>query len=310
MLRLTDNQAAFLNKHDIAWADVLDAKGMRTKDYKALMSSRGYRVAVGVTPCKAHGHVMRGANGHCVMCKPANLMYRKRYREAGYVYIASTEDRTGIVKVGYTKDLNQREKSLNTDRYGGYARWKIIASREATEKGVLENAVHLRLKAHALEIKYFHGNQQQTASELFLVSKEKAVSALRDITMDKAHATLLDGNESKGTAFNAERSDTKSGQNHCKTVPPESTCTKPKPTKKVKVFREIDISKKNETRSARTARKQSKYKTDRVKSRVAQRSQPVSSAALRPFHLNAHDDSDDNVVSSSGEMRWYHKLLL
>ena len=180
MTKLSRDQKAFLSQHNIKESEVLDAAGMRTMDYKALMSEQGYRVAIGVTACKRSGHTMRGANGHCVMCKPANLNYRKRFREAGYVYVATTEERSDIIKIGYCENIKNREATLNASRYGGYQNWRIQSSRKAEQKGPLEQAIHKRLEKYSFSSRYFHDNQEQMAIELFQYDLDKAIGLLQD----------------------------------------------------------------------------------------------------------------------------------
>lgn len=325
MPKLTDIQADFLAHHDIPLTDILDANGMRTKDYTALMSSRGYRVAIGVTPCRAHGHTMRGANGHCVMCKPANLMYRKRYREAGYVYVAATEERDDIVKVGYCTHTKMREQSLNNTRYGGYTGWKIIDSREALEKGVLENAIHQKLKPYAFETSYFHDNQQQTASELFCVDSGYAISVLRDIDTDlssspaaKSHKTAEQSCSSQQHHRKEKLEQSVSPAGHY-SEPHEKSKQTP-PALPIMSIRKIGVRKRKETRTERRDRKsQQSLKTNNNMQQEAafngatehyHQSKPVSTASLRPNQNYKLDYQNSRDEDDHEGLHWYHWFLI
>lgn len=310
MLRLTNIQAAFLQQHDIPLTDVLDAKGMRTKDYKERMSSRGYVVAVGVTPCKAHGHTMRGANGHCVMCKPANLAYRKRYREAGYVYVAATRERNDIVKVGYCTDIKHREDTLNSSEYGGYTGWKIIASRQAEEKGVLEHAIHQKLKPFAFTTTYFHDNHQQATNELFLVDKEHATSTLRNIDISKPSTSRANDSSTSTSSHQQKESVTQATKPDTHKTENWEQAFSVKPASRPKPVVEIDRRKSKKSRSERKTRKKQPASQYSSKTTQYQQSKPVSSASLKPCDIGSFDKSASDFDEHQGGLRWYHWLVI
>lgn len=179
MLILTPSQREFIAHHNINEHEILDAHGMRPKNYKTLMSKMGYRLAIGVSACKKEGHTMRSANGACAMRRPANLNYRKRYRESGYVYVATTTDRSDIIKVGYTNNVADRKSTLNGERYAGYKNWHICFSLKVAQKGPVEDAVHKKLAAHAFTATYVTHNKNQMAKELFKCSPENAIAILK-----------------------------------------------------------------------------------------------------------------------------------
>lgn len=201
---LDETQLEFLAKHKIQLDEVLDATGLKTSEYKAIMAKSGFKVAIGVTPCKKFGHQMRAANGHCVMCKPANLGYRKRYRESGFVYIAKTKEQANLIKVGYCNELKAREKSLNVDGYGGFGNWYIVYSRAVNEKGEVEHYIHKRLSDYAVVKQYIHENKEQTATELFLCHPSQAISLLK-LYKPSSNETGQDGSESKTTSHNRSK---------------------------------------------------------------------------------------------------------
>jgi hypothetical protein len=182
LLKLTTLERNFINKHKILTSEILDATNMRTKDYKRLMSENRYRVAIGVTACEKKGHRMRGANGHCLICKPANLNYRKRYRESGYVYVAATSDRSDLIKVGYCEDIKKREQSLNVDTYAGYKNWKIYANIGVEQKGAVEHDIHSILKSYSYSTTYIHHGREQLATELFQYSLDEAILLLHRVS--------------------------------------------------------------------------------------------------------------------------------
>ena len=229
MRQITKEEKNFLEHHNIDVCKVLDATGMRTGEYKALMSEKEYAVAIGVSPCGAEGHTMRGANGHCVMCKPANLNFRKRFRQEGYVYVAATPARRDIVKIGYTNNVKDRQKSLNTDKYAGYTGWKIHASRLVNEKGVIEHAAHDALKKFAFSTSYFKEGKAQTASELFKYSLKDAISLLDTIVsnnMPKKSQRPLENRDSP--ADKKKKGDQTTPSTHNYSVKSSTQSSKPK----------------------------------------------------------------------------------
>ena len=292
MATLTKEQAEFLSHHNISKSEVLDATNMRPKDYKKIMSEQGLRVAIGVTPCKKAGHTMRAANGHCVMCKPANLMYRKRFRESGYVYIATTKERNDLIKVGYCQNIEERESSLNIDCYGGYSDWSINSFRKSEEKGVLEHAMHKALQKYSFSTTYFHDGQEQTATELFRHDLGTAIALLKTIEVN--HSKVKDVVEK----VNVQKL-RKSTNNSNKKSP---NC---EPPKKQKIFREID-SRKNKNAENSTLNEKSPNCEPPKKQKI-----------FREIDSRKNKNTENSTMLSSNSdeqekngIKWYHWILL
>lgn len=116
MAELSAEQEAYLERHGVALSEVLDASGMRTKKYKALMTLLDKRIAIGVTPCGSGGHTMRDSAGRCVECNPASFAFHNRYRQNAYVYVAGSKQKQ-IIKVGFSESPQDRGSHLITLGY-------------------------------------------------------------------------------------------------------------------------------------------------------------------------------------------------
>lgn len=175
---MTLDQYAFLYHHKIPWDKVLDATGIRTKDYQAFMSQEGLLVAYGVTPCKEYGHTLRTRKGHCAQCNPAALAFLKRWDEAGYIYIATSED-TGLCKVGTAKDVRARIANLNRIGYGYATDWVGRWHVEVDNAGKIESAVHQRLAGYKETGGYLADGYANECTELFNCSDDVALAVLK-----------------------------------------------------------------------------------------------------------------------------------
>lgn len=160
----------FLKHHNIDESEVYDASGMPTWEYKDMMSLYGYKVAIGVTPCKAYGHRLRSSKGHCVICKPEVLNYRSRYKLSGFVYIAQST-KSQLIKVGMTSKDSAQERVaiLNTQGYGGNNDWTLVKSRYCRNMGYVENQIKNQFKEHLNPIEFFRTSswELETSTEIF-----------------------------------------------------------------------------------------------------------------------------------------------
>jgi hypothetical protein len=119
MAKLTADQKSFLNSQKISLRDVLDVSGMKKNQYQAVMDKTGQHFTFGGSrPCGAGGHTLRTKAGHCIQCETSRIAFALRSSAQAYVYIAGSYAQK-LIKVGTTKDLDDRVVKLNTDRYGG-----------------------------------------------------------------------------------------------------------------------------------------------------------------------------------------------
>ena len=180
MTRLTRKQLDFLRHHDIPFARVYDATGMQRRDYQQVMRDLDLWVAYGVTPCGAGGHALRTRAGHCVQCKNAeNLIYLRRFDEAGEVYVAKSM-RSLLVKVGLSKNASERIGQLNNYQYAGHSDWTYVWHVEAAKAGRVESQAHNSLVRFAKLSTSLHGGHPTECRELFSCTPRIARTAVED----------------------------------------------------------------------------------------------------------------------------------
>ena len=119
--------------------------------------------------------------------------------------MAATPARLGIVKIGYTNDIKDRQKSLNIEKYAGYTGWEIHAHRHVNEKGVIEHAAHGALKKHAFAASYFKEGKTQTASELFKYPLKDAISLLDTIVSNNTSQKSQLPSENRASAADKKK---------------------------------------------------------------------------------------------------------
>jgi hypothetical protein len=121
-----------------------DAQGRSVPACKNEMRQKRLYFAFNTTPCRREEHTLRTINNHCIICNPqAMARYVKRIMD-GYIYIAASE-RGKLFKVGVTRDIEQRRKSLRSRRYAGQWDWEILWSNWDESPGRLEEAIHSQL---------------------------------------------------------------------------------------------------------------------------------------------------------------------
>ena len=177
-------QKAFLQQHGVAESECFDATGLSLREYGPVMKERGYKAAIGVTPCKAANHVLRDRKGRCLMCYPENFAYLSRHYSSGVVYLAFSPA-SSLVKVGTTKELNGgdgRRSTLNKQSYAGQKDWEIVASVQTDNSGEIEMKIQTALSDYKLPVNYLRGAQQVEANEIFQCSLSKAKSIFKKLT--------------------------------------------------------------------------------------------------------------------------------
>lgn len=187
LLKLTDEQQAFLAQHQIPSDKVFDATGMMVGEYKLAMREGGYWVAIGVTPCKESGHMLRSRAGHCIQCDPARITYLKKHSIPGRVYVAWSAAK-GLVKIGVTNNTQKRVVLLNSDGYGGAYDWKLVRAWECDEAGKVETKAHQNLESHAAGGLYLKNDKAIESKELFACAAEHAVHVIEQIINPTVHS--------------------------------------------------------------------------------------------------------------------------
>jgi len=123
-VKLSAAESKFLLDLGIPPEWVFDAKGMPPRIYRDIMRASGQILAAGVTPCNAAGHRLRTRAGHCVVCKPLNLVFLLRYHLTLHVYVARSME-LELAKIGVAEDAEVRIQSLNAEGYACTDDWEL-----------------------------------------------------------------------------------------------------------------------------------------------------------------------------------------
>lgn len=180
MAKLTKEQKAFFAKHNIGLDKVLDAGGNKPSIYEPLMKEHGFLAAIGVTPCRKYGHQIRGSNGHCLACSPANIAFVKRATAPGIVYLAYSEY-LDLVKIGTAKSTISRITTLNKQAYAGSNDWTLKAHMEVSNAGSVELIIHDKLKKHQEYREFIKNGSTVLAQEIFSCSVNHAIKTMKQI---------------------------------------------------------------------------------------------------------------------------------
>ena len=190
-MKLTKNQQAFIDKHQIPLSALFDAKGMNKKDYHPLMKLTGKWVALGTTPCRKEGHTMRTRNGSCMQCNELAHVFLKRHIDQGQVYIAGSVKHK-IIKIGTTKDYLERMVSLCDFGYGGATDWKPLIVFKVEKAGHIEFMAQAKIGDYAFPATYFKDGYTVDCLELFKCSFTRAEEALIGCLPDNAEEVFKD----------------------------------------------------------------------------------------------------------------------
>lgn len=190
MAKLNDDQIAFLRSHNIEIDEMFDASGMRPEQRKAAMEAVGKRFYFGGAPCERAGHTLRVKAGHCIQCRTQHIAFGTRYSISSALYVAASMHGQ-VVKVGLAKSPEDRLKHLQSDSYGGFSDWVILATTSVVEEaGRLEAAVQQQLAHFSCDGVYRKGAWQLHARELFACNFSTAANALMDLLPKTAQLRL------------------------------------------------------------------------------------------------------------------------
>jgi hypothetical protein len=174
---LTKAEKAFLAKYEISPQCVMDGTGLPRKKYAEVLRATGKLLAWGVTPCARQGHRIRNAHGKCVMCYPATLVFSRRHRAPGYVYVAHSPA-LRIIKIGLTSDNADRVSQLRMHNLGGVNDWKIHRTVFCEKAGEIELAVQQKLAKFQVDTPF--SSKEGYCRETFNCGLRTATAALRE----------------------------------------------------------------------------------------------------------------------------------
>jgi hypothetical protein len=184
MAKLIESQIKFLKSYGIDKKETFDASGYSKSEYRVKMDELSLKIAYGVTPCAKAGHTLRTKYGQCIQCHPKFIVFQKRNDDGGVVYVAFSNEES-YIKIGCTKNIKTRAKTLREQNYGGYSDWTISFSKDVPENaGKIEFEMHNRLRQHSVAGEYYKDGKMQKTREMFKYSVEKAIKEINQIIKD------------------------------------------------------------------------------------------------------------------------------
>lgn len=178
MTKLSSSQLDFLSHHRIPLSEVFDATGIPKKKYQALMRQAKKHIAIGVSPCAKADHTMRTRSGHCIQCNPANIAFQLRSDADGTIYLAGSQSEE-LLKIGFSKNINNREYQINTNFYGGANDWEMIFWIEVDQAGTIEIDIHKVMHKFSVPGTYFSNNVEIDCYELYKCNASVARNAIK-----------------------------------------------------------------------------------------------------------------------------------
>ena len=177
---LTKEQIEFLSKQEISLGLVFNAEGLTAKERKSQMETLDMRFAYGVTPCRRMGHTLRSLAGECIQCNTHVIAFTNRYFDRGFIYVSISLSKE-LLKIGCTKNIQNRTSGLNKLSYGGINDWKIIFSDEVENAGKIEFAIHKKLSKYFYPVNYLRNGVTVNCREIFKCDKNYVVETVKNL---------------------------------------------------------------------------------------------------------------------------------
>ncbi len=175
MTKLTQEQINFLNYHGISLDLLFDINGMTKSEYYDKMGRLGKKVGFNANPCPPKRHTLKNRHGHCIQCDTKHISFIKRTK--GFTYLACSRNGK-LVKIGFTENIEGREDSLASTRYGGESDWRVFYHVFSESAAKVERATHKELSKFQTFREYSHDGYFHYASELFTCSASISKMAL------------------------------------------------------------------------------------------------------------------------------------
>ncbi|NEX60068.1 GIY-YIG nuclease family protein [Noviherbaspirillum galbum] len=179
-LDLTSEEINFLERHDIAAHEVLDATLMNRRSWMRALERLSMQVALVRSPCN-RGHRLKRRAGHCVQCDSKGLSWQRNHNTPGYVYLAYSESER-LIKVGITKNAPRQRLNAISRGYGKVRDWKLIDfAYFPMSKGRIEEKLKAELKEYREQRDYQHSGKKTKATEIFDFPLDEARSIFEEI---------------------------------------------------------------------------------------------------------------------------------
>lgn len=179
---LSEEQIRFLLSQNIPISHTFDASGYSKKDYSEIMKQEDLLVAYNTTPCKSFSHTLRSRHGHCIQCNTQALAFIRRYSENGIVYLLHS-NAINKCKVGTCKNINERLRTLNSQRYGNANDWRLIEEFETENAARIEYNISKAIEKYRFETQYLRTGATIKCQEIY----DCTIEIIKEV-IKKAHA--------------------------------------------------------------------------------------------------------------------------
>lgn len=173
-MNLTEEQSGFFNHHNIDLKLVFDATWtwLVWKELKEAMHNSDTIFAVWTNKCN-NWHYIKTRSWHCPVCNTERIAHtlRNTKREA-YVYVVASI-KWELIKIGFTRDLDDRLFHLNKDSYWWFNDWSFLYYANYKNAWEVELELHSILKDYNFWLVYIHYGKKIRCYELFKCSYKK-----------------------------------------------------------------------------------------------------------------------------------------
>ncbi|MET4367022.1 putative GIY-YIG superfamily endonuclease [Bradyrhizobium sp. LB8.2] len=169
-------EIAFIKQHGISIKEIIDVGSMIPIGQKRAMEAKGARLCITNRSC-SKGHRFKTRSNHCPVCEPKNLAFEKRHSEKAFVYVCRSG--TGLVKIGYAADPQERKSRLNREAFASCSNWQLVFKIETEKAGKVEAVAQGKLMKKSSAETYMKGEYQVTTREVFRCSEDEAIAAVR-----------------------------------------------------------------------------------------------------------------------------------
>lgn len=180
---LTKEEKDFLQKYNLSPSDFYDARGESVTVYHDKAKAAGCRFVI--NSCQ-YGHRLKDRTGHCIVCRPACITYRKRESDGGVIYVAVSGKYTKVGMIennikDVDKAISKREYRLNDEGgYGGRSGWTTLKTWHLERNaGKVEREAQCLLKPYYVEKNYIHSGEMHSTKELFDCPIQTAIDAVK-----------------------------------------------------------------------------------------------------------------------------------
>lgn len=185
-MSLTRAEVEFLRSQGLSESDVLFVNGMKSVEWQAAAKAQNKKVVVGA-PCAAAGHRLRTRKGHCCQCDTKKLAFSSRDSDPGIVYVAGS--RSGrLIKIGTCVEVEQRERNLRNQGYGGFRDWKILWHVSVDSGGRVEREALRELRSFQTFRDFVKDGKPNRATELLSCGFSEAYASLRKAAASQVRA--------------------------------------------------------------------------------------------------------------------------